>query len=55
LQAFSWSCPLRGVVLEKRIGLVMPGWGWRLRIYSRERFGYFEVPVEEFNEAHLSA
>lgn len=31
------------------------GWYGRLRIYSCGSFGYFGVPVEEFNEAYLSA
>jgi hypothetical protein len=47
--------PLRSNVLKKAFVRMMPGWDWWLRIYSREQFGYFEVPVEEFNEAHLSA
>jgi hypothetical protein len=31
------------------------GWCCRVRIYSRGYFEYFEVPLEEFNEAYLSA
>jgi hypothetical protein len=43
---------------DVRVGGLAPtiaGWCCWLRIYSRGEFGYFGVPVEEFNEAYLSA
>jgi hypothetical protein len=37
------------------LALEIAGWRCRLRIYSRRSTEYFGVPVEEFNEAYLSA
>ena len=42
-------------VRERGLALEIAGWCCRLRIYSCGSFEYFGVPVEEFNEAYLSA
>ena len=42
-------------VREGGLALEIAGWRCRLRIYSRRSTEYFGVPVEEFNEAYLSA
>ena len=45
------------MVLVCRGGLAFENAGWccRVRIYSRRPTEYFEVSVEEFDEAYLSA
>ena len=55
LQRFSARCTGLFRIREGELGLEIAGWRCRLRIYSRRSTEYFGVPVEEFNEAYLSA
>jgi hypothetical protein len=55
LQRFSARRTGMARVRERGFALEIAGWCCRLRIYSRWSTEYFGVPVEEFNEAYLSA
>ena len=55
LQHFSVRKTGKARVREGGPALEIAGWRCRLRIYSRRSTEYFGVPVEEFNEAYLSA
>jgi hypothetical protein len=55
LQRFSARRTGMARVRERGLALEIAGWCCRLRIYSRRSTEYFGVPVEEFNEAYLSA
>jgi len=55
LQRFSVKGTGMARVREGGLALEIAGWRCRLRIYSRRSTEYFEVPVEEFNEAYISA
>jgi hypothetical protein len=55
LQRFSARRTGMARVREGGPALEIAGWRCRLRIYSRRSTEYFGVPVEEFNEAYLSA
>src|SRR5215210_6266496 len=55
LQHFSAKHPTRTRGREGGRTSGIAGWCCRLRIYSCGSFEYFGVPVEEFNEAYLSA
>ena len=55
LQRFSARRTEVSRVREGRLAFEIAGWRCRLRIYSRRSTDYFGVPVEELNEAYLSA
>jgi hypothetical protein len=55
LQRFSVRRTGMARVREGGLALEIAGWRCRLRIYSRRSTEYFGVPVEEFNEAYISA
>ena len=55
LQRFSARRTGLSRVRKGGLALEIAGWRCRLRIYSRRSNEYFEVPVEEFDEAYLSA
>jgi hypothetical protein len=55
LQRFSARQTALSRVHEGGLALQIAGWRCRLRIYSRRSTEYFGVPVEESNEAYLSA
>src|SRR5215208_4685356 len=55
LQRFSARRTGMSPVREGKSVLKNAGWRRRLRIYSRRSTEYFGAPVEEFNEAYLSA
>jgi hypothetical protein len=55
LQRFSARRTGMSHVCEGGLALQIAGWRCLLRIYSRRSTEYFGVPVEEFNEAYLSA
>jgi hypothetical protein len=55
LQQFSESTTGMAPVREDGLGLEIAGWCCKLRIYSRRSTEYFGVPVEELDEAYLSA
>ena len=55
LQHFSARRSRLSLVCESGVCSGIAGWRCRLRIYSRRSSEYFGVPVEEFNEAYLSA
>jgi hypothetical protein len=55
LQRFSERRTGMSRIREGGLDLEIAGWRCWLRIYSRQSTEYFGVPVEEFDEAYLSA
>ncbi len=55
LQDFSAIGTEMARVCEGGLALEIAGWCCKLRIYSRRWIEHFGVPVEELDEAHLSA
>jgi hypothetical protein len=55
LQHFSATGTGMARVCEGGLALEIAGWCCKLRIYSRRWIEHFGVPVEELDEAYLSA